>query len=102
MNLGDLTFQDKTKSQLEETKEINGMARLLFPIFLECHFIPDSYVILLAVLMNTMENVELMATSIFLNHGWFIDLLMNTGLATLKPAISNEPIPQPEPEMNPN
>ena len=51
VNLGDLSFVHKTQAQLEETKEINGMARLLFPIFLECQFIPVSYVIFLAVLM---------------------------------------------------
>ena len=56
VNLGDLSFVHKTQAQLEETKEINGMARLLFPIFLECQFIPVSYVIFLAVLMNTNDD----------------------------------------------
>ena len=59
MDLGDLSFVHETQAQLEETKEINGMARLLFPIFLECQFIPVSYVILLAVLMNTTEDTKL-------------------------------------------
>ena len=57
MDHGNLKFVQKTDSQLDETKDINGMARLLFPIFLGCHFIPNSYVILLAVLMNTTENI---------------------------------------------
>ena len=59
VDLGDLSFVHETQAQLEETKEINGMARLLFPIFLECQFIPVSYVILLAVLMNTTEDTKL-------------------------------------------
>ena len=56
---------------------------------------------ILAVLMNTTENMEFVATSTFLNQGWFIDLLLNTGVAKLTTAISNEPIPKPEPEINP-
>mgnify|MGYP001362070652 FL=1 len=102
MDLADLSFVHKTQAQLEETKEINGMARLLFPIFLECQFIPVSYVILLAVLMNTNDEWQLVATTTFLNNRSFIDLLLNSGVATLKPAISNQPIKQPETETNTN
>ena len=76
------------------------MARLLFPIFMECQFIPLSFVILLAVLMNTTKEIQLVATTMFLNNGWFMDLLLNTGVATLKPAISDEPIIQPETETS--
>ena len=102
VDLGDLSFVHKTQAQLEETKEINGMARLLFPIFLECQFIPVSYVILLAVLMNTNNEWQLVATTTFLNNRSFIALLLNSGVATLKPAISNQPIKQPETETNTN
>ena len=92
VNLGDLSFVHKTQAQLEETKEINGMARLLFPIFLECQFIPVSYVIFLAVLMTTNDEWQLVATTTFLNNRSFIDLLLNSGVATLKPTLTNQPI----------
>ena len=100
MVLGDLSFVEKTEIQLEEIKDINGMARLLFPIFMDCHFIPDDYVTLLAVLMNTTEKIKFVATDTFLNQGWFIDLLLNTGVAKLKTAINNKPIPQAETELD--
>ena len=100
MILGDLSFVEKTEIQLEEIKDINGMARLLFPIFMDCHFIPDDYVTLLAVLMNTTEKIKFVATDTFLNQGWFIDLLLNTGVAKLKTAINNKPIPQAETEVD--
>ena len=102
VNLGDLSFVHKTQAQLEETKEINGMARLLFPIFLECQFIPVSYVIFLAVLMTTNDEWQLVATTTFLNNRSFIDLLLNSGVATLKPAITDQPIKPPETAMNAN
>lgn len=63
MDRFDLAFVQKTSEQLYETKAINGMARLPFTIFLECHFIPNSYVMLLAVLMNTTDEINFEATS---------------------------------------
>ena len=102
VDLGDLSFVHKTQAQLEETKEINGMARLLFPIFLECQFIPVSYIIFLAVLMNTNDEWQLVATSTFLNNRSFIDLWLNSGVATLKPAITDQPIKPPETAMYAN
>ena len=58
-----LSFAQKSEEQLEEIKAISGMARLLFPICLDCQFVPNSYVILLAVLMDTNDQIECDATS---------------------------------------
>ena len=96
---GDLSFVKKSPAQLEETKEINGMARLLFPIFLKCQFIPTSYIILMAVLMNTNNEWFIITTSTYLNNRSFIDLLVNSGVAKLKPTVSNPPIQPPETEI---
>merc|ERR1712051_174868 len=96
---GDLSFVQKTQAQLEETKEINGMARLLFPIFLKCQSIPVSYIILMAVLMNTNDEWLIVTTFTFLNNRSFIDLLVNSGVAKLKPTVSNSPTQPPETEI---
>merc|ERR1712051_223107 len=96
---GDLSFVKKSQAQLEETKEINGMARLLFPIFLKCQFIPVSYIILMAVLMNTNNEWLIVTTSTYLNNRSFIDLLVNSGVAKLKPTASNSPTQPPETEI---
>ena len=99
---GDLSFVKKSPAQLEETKEINGMARLLFPIFLKCQFIPTSYIILMAVLMTTNDEWLLITTSTYLSNRSFIDLLANSGVAKLKPTVSNPPIQPPETEIRAN
>ena len=81
----DFSFTTKTWVQRDEIKTISGMATLLFPLLLECKFIPDSYITLLAVLMCPTNFPVLQATSTCLNNGCVIDLLVNTGVAILGP-----------------
>ena len=95
----DLSFAKKSNEQLEEIKTICGMARLLFPIFLECQFVPNAYVILLAVLMDTNDQIECDATSTQLENGWVIDLLLRSGIAILNPTTDVRPIIPTEPEI---
>ena len=64
VNQNDLSFALKTQSQTLEISAISSMARLLFHIFLGCHFIPNSYIILLATIMNTTDVMEYDATSV--------------------------------------
>ena len=75
------------------------MARLLFPIFLECQFVPNAYVILLAVLMDTNDQIECDATSTQLENGWVIDLLLRSGIAILNPTTDVRPMIPTEPEI---
>ena len=97
-----LSFAEKSKEQLEEIKTICGMARMLFPIFLECTFVPNSYVILLAVLMDTRDGVKCEDTSTRLKNGWIIDLILRSGVAILDPTTDVTPMVPTEPEIAQN
>ena len=97
----DLSFAEKSKEQLKEIKTICGMARLLFPIFCECQFVPNSYVIFLAVLMDTKDQIECDVTSTQLENGMIIDLLLRSGIAVLDPTTDVRPIIPTEPEAKP-
>ena len=74
-----LSFAWKNEAQKREVRKISNMARTLFHIFLDCHFIPISYVILLAVLMNTGDETEHKDTNVCLNNGMMIDLALQEG-----------------------
>ena len=97
-----LSFAEKSNEQLEEIKSICGMARMLFPIFLECTFVPNSYVILLAVLMDTRDGVKCEDTSTRLKNGWIIDLILRSGVAVLDPTTDVTPMVPTEPEIEQN
>ena len=94
-----LAFAKKSGEQLEEIKAICGLARLLFPICVDCPFVPNSYVILLAVLMDTNDRIQCDATSTRLENGWVIDLLLTSGIAVLDPTIDIRPFMPTEPEI---
>ena len=79
VNQNNLSFAWKNEAQKRELRRISSMARTLFHIFLECHFIPISYVILLAVLMNTGDETKYEDTSLCLNNGMMIDLALKEG-----------------------
>ena len=98
--LQNLSFAEKSEEQLTEIKTICGMARMLFPIFLECTFVPNSYVILLAVLMDTRDGVKCQDTSTRLKNGWIIDLILRSGVAVLDPTTDVTPMVPTEPEVN--
>ena len=95
----DLSFAHKSVEQLEEIKDICGLARLLFPICVDCPFVPNSYVILLAVLMDTNDQILCDATSTRLENGWVIDLLLKSGIAILDPTTNITPVAPTEPEI---
>ena len=95
----DLSFAQKSEEQLREIQTICGMARLLFPIFCECQFVPNSYVIILAILMDTNDQIECDATSTQLENGWVIDLLLRSGIAVLNPTTDVRPMVPTEPEI---
>ena len=57
VNQNNLSFAWKKKAQKQELRRINGMARTSFRTFLNYHFVLISYLIWLALLMNT-ENQE--------------------------------------------
>ena len=96
----DFSFAQKNVEQMKEIRAICGMARLLYPIFLQCDFVPNSYVILLAVLMDTNFRVETQATSIRLKNGYIIDLLLRSGIAVLDPTTDVRSVRPPEPEIS--
>ena len=97
-----LSFAHKSAEQLEEVKAICGLARLLFPICVDCPFVPNSYVILLAVLMDTNDRILCDATSTRLENGWVIDLLLKSGIAILNPTTGIRPVVATEPEIEQN
>jgi RNA recognition motif-containing protein len=94
-----LSFAHKSAEQLEEIKAICGLARLLFPICVDCPFVPNSYVILLAVLMDTNDRIQCDATSTRLQNGWVIDILLKSGIAILNPTTDIRPMVPTEPEI---
>ena len=96
----DLSFAVKSRDQLQEITAICGMARLLFEIFCDCQFVPTAYVILLAILMDTEEQVNYDATIIHLKNGWVIDLSLQSGIAVLNPTIGITHAMSTEPETN--
>ena len=98
VNQNDLSFVIREQSQTLEISAISSMARLLFHIFLECHFIPTSYIILLATIMNTTDVMEYDATSVCLNNGMTIDLLLQSGVVVFKPSTAGTAILQAETE----
>ena len=53
----------------------------------------------MAVLMNTNDEWLIVTTSTFLNNRSFIDLLVNSGVAKLKPTVSDSPTQPPETEI---
>ena len=96
----DLSFAYKTQEQTYEIRKISSMARLLFQIFLDCHFIPKSYLILLATVMTTSDVLNYEATTVCLNNGMIIDLLLQSGVAIFKSATDGTAILQPETEVH--
>ena len=79
VNQNNPSFAWKNEAQKQELKRISGMARTLFHILLDCHFIPTSYLILLAIFMSTEDNTKYEGTSVCLNNGMMIDLTLQDG-----------------------
>ena len=79
VNQNNLSFAWKKEEQKQELRRISGMARTLFRILLNCHFVPISYLILLAVLMSTENITKNEGTSVCLKNGMIIDLALQEG-----------------------
>ena len=79
VNQNNLSFAWKKEAQKQELRRISGMARTLFRILLNCHFVPISYLILLAVLMSTENITKNEGTSVCLKNGMIIDLALEEG-----------------------
>ena len=79
VNQNNLSFAGKKEAQKQELRRISGMARTLFRILLNCHFVPLSYLILLAVLMSTENITKNEGTSVCLKNGMIIDLALEEG-----------------------
>jgi hypothetical protein len=98
INQGNLTFVLKNEAQALEVKKISSMARWIFHIVLNCPFVPVAYISLLAVLMTTKDKQEFESSSVCLNNGIIVDLLLKEGAITLQSNVEETEIIYPEHE----
>ena len=78
-----LDIFQKSPIQETEVKFVADFARLLFLLFINCNFIPNNYVTMLAVIMNPIPTMNYPESSTGLFDAHHLDLLLNMGAMTL-------------------